>query len=56
MTLTETPTFQIVGSYKGGKYEDIEIVYGEKNKEYLVSEYRIAYGNNWHIVAYRIDE
>ena len=50
------PTYKIVGSYKAGDYEEIDIAHGEENKENLVSEYRLAYGINWHIVAYRIDE
>lgn len=56
MESTVIPVFQVVGSYEGRKYEDIDVVYGEKNKDLLVEEYRKARGDNWHIVAYRIDE
>ncbi len=50
------PTYKIVGSYKGGDYEKITLAHGEKNKEYLLSQWTLALGTNWHIVAYRIDE
>ena len=56
MTLIEKPTFQIVGKYKGGKTEDIDIAYGEDNKKYLLEEYKMALGDNWDIIAFRIDE
>ena len=56
MTQTQTPTFKIVGSYNGGNYEEIDIAYGNDNRQYLLEEYRMAYGTNWHIAAYRIDE
>jgi len=55
-TMELQPTYKIVGSYKAGDYEEIDIAHGEENKEYLVSQYRLAYGTNWHIAAYRIDE
>lgn len=53
---TEIATFQIVGKYKGGKTEDIDIAYGEDNKKYLLEVYKMSLGDNWDIIAYRIDE
>ncbi len=41
--------YKIYGSYQGEKKELIDTAYSEKNANYLVAEYTIAFGKGWKI-------
>ena len=47
--------FKIVGSYKGGSYEEIDIANTKERAKYLLEKYRLSYGNDWNIIFYKID-
>jgi len=47
--------FKVIGSYNGGSFEELAIAINEREAKYLVTEYRMAYGNEWRIIYYRID-
>ena len=47
--------FKIVGSYKGGNFEEIDIAKSQEDAECLKREYLMAYGLDWRVVYYRID-
>lgn len=48
--------YKIVGSYKGGCFEEIDTATTENQATYLLEEYRLAYGDDWIINYYKIDE
>ena len=48
--------YKIVASYKGGSYEEIDIAKTREDVKYLVSEYKMAYGNDWKIIYYNIED
>lgn len=41
--------YTIFGSYQGSSKEAIDTADDEKTAEYLVGEYKLAYGSNWNI-------
>jgi hypothetical protein len=47
--------YKIVGSYKGGSFEEIDLAKSQDEAKYLLGEYRLAYGNDWVIIFYKID-
>jgi len=48
--------YKIVGSYNGSPYEEIDIVETLSYAKYIVKEYRMAYGNQWRINYYNIED
>lgn len=42
--------YQIIGIYKGNR-EVIDETDSKQDADYLVSEYRLAYGNEWKVYA-----
>ncbi len=45
--------YQIIGVYKGNR-EVIDQAETKKEADYLVSEYRLAYGNEWKVYAIKM--
>ena len=41
--------YRIIGKYRGGRWETLDTAKTEKSAQYLVHEYRIAFGNAWVI-------
>ena len=41
--------FKIMGKYKGGSWEEIDTADTKQDAEYLLQEYRIAYGGEWRL-------
>lgn len=41
-------TIRIMGRYQG-KTEELDTANNDNSAEYLISEYRMAYGPDWHI-------
>jgi hypothetical protein len=40
--------YQIMGKYRG-KVEEVDTATGERDADYLVGEYRLAFGRDWEI-------
>lgn len=49
-------TISIWGKLKGRKPEVIDRASSKKEAQYLVGEYRTAYGRDWTVWAGRLDE
>ena len=41
--------FIIMGQYQGRDAEEIDTADNQKSAEYLVAEYKMAFGEHWHI-------
>lgn len=41
--------YRIMGRYRGGKVEQLDSASDHKEVEYLLQEYRLAYGAGWSI-------
>jgi len=46
-------TISIWGKYKTAPAEEIDEAADEKEANYLIGEYRMAYGRDWHVWAGR---
>ena len=46
--------FQIMGKPKGGEWEDLDTADDEDERDYLIDEYRTAFGPDWTIEAKEI--
>ncbi len=42
-------TYLIMGSYRGGEWEEIDEIEGRREASRIVLEYRMAFGNEWSI-------
>lgn len=49
-------TIKIMGRYLKGEAEELDTANNENSAEYLIQEYRIAYGPDWHIWQEDSDE
>lgn len=41
--------YKIMGRYEGADTEEIDTTETKEEAEYLLSEYRLAYGNGWQL-------
>ena len=54
--MLDTDTFKIAGKYKNGEYELLNIAKGYIQARDLCNEYRMAWGKDWAITCYNIEE
>lgn len=48
--------YKIVGRYNGGHFEELDMATTKNEAKYLTEEYRLAYGCNWTITYYLVEE
>jgi len=48
-TWRQTMTIKIMGRYGQGEAEELDTANNENSAEYLIAEYRMAFGAGWHI-------
>ena len=48
--------YKIIGSYRGGAFEEVDTAGTLSAARTLLAEYRLAYGPNWSLIFYNTEE